>query len=165
MHIWNMTHAVITRNILMYRENETPYAIINILIIIIYINWISSLDKIGPDMNHTLGYTVGWGCVALAPADTEEHTTVWTEAVCQLLLTVCDTTADGLPKCRDRSMSVSTVSGGSPFASEKRLCWRSTPPCACDRSSTVVSEVHVVLVYLTLHVQVSVHLSEDLDHV
>ena len=46
----------------MYRENETPYAIINILIIIIYINWISSLDKIGPDMDHTLGYIVGWGC-------------------------------------------------------------------------------------------------------
>ena len=29
----------------------------------------------------------------------------------------------------------------------------------------VISEVHVVLVYFTLYVQVSVHLNEDLDHV
>ena len=29
----------------------------------------------------------------------------------------------------------------------------------------VVSEVHVVLVYFTLHVRVSVHLNKDLDHV
>ena len=29
----------------------------------------------------------------------------------------------------------------------------------------VVSEVHVVLAYLTLHVRVSVRLNEDLDHV
>ena len=29
----------------------------------------------------------------------------------------------------------------------------------------VVSEVHVVLVYFTLHVTVSVHLNKDLDHI
>ena len=29
----------------------------------------------------------------------------------------------------------------------------------------VVSEVHVVLVYFTLHMQVSVYLNEDVDHV
>ena len=31
--------------------------------------------------------------------------------------------------------------------------------------TVVVSEVHVVLVYLTLHVRVLVHSNEDLDHI
>ena len=29
----------------------------------------------------------------------------------------------------------------------------------------VISEVHVVLVYFTLHVQISIHLNEELDHI
>ena len=50
-----------------------------------------------------------------------------TETRCINSLTGCETTVDGVPKHLYRQEYVSPVSGGSPSASEKGICWRGTP--------------------------------------
>ena len=52
--------------------------------------------------------------------------------MCVNSLTGCETTVDGVPKHLYRQEYVSAVSGGSPFASEKGICWRGTPSRAHD---------------------------------
>ena len=103
-------------------------------------------------------------CLNQLRAGMEEHTTSMntpTEAVWVNSLTGCETTADGVPKCQGRSMSVQWVVA---HLSLQRWEFAGEVPHHV-LVMVVVSEVHVVLVYFTLHVQVSVRLNDDFDHV